>query len=444
MDTPRNQFTLGDIQVVPSRNEIQAGDTLIKLQPKVMEVLVYLAHHHDRVIGKEELIEHVWRGRVVTDASVQKSINLLRKCFAEAVGDADVIAHYSKRGYQLQIQPDFTSVAHGTAEPGLASGAEKSKWRGAPRVKRAAIAAGVTALLLLGAIGALRLFDINRAPKNHASQFESLLGYTNEIGHETMAEPNPVSEHVAYVRQAYDADVHRMSSALLIRDSKRQDWQFASSQGVWVHASWSPSGNSLAAIEQLSDDYFPTDVTAKTNDLHLYDIHIFELDLQTKQVVEKHRLSQWQGQVSSVTWSDEDTIELTAKQGASSRHLRYSYSLNAQRLEVVTSPEFIANPLQTYIHNQRAAIASSHLEGIRVDFVDAANRRLSSHIVHGSADLNWLPDGSGLVAHAAGSSILSFLYVDGTRTQIQLPPTGERILRRPRFAADGQRIFSPL
>src|SRR4051812_30191987 len=105
-----NGFTLGDVQVSPSHNTLNLGEKSIKLQPKVMAVLHYLAANHKRVISNEELMERLWQGRVVTHGSVQKSINALRSAFVELIGERDIIAHYSKRGYQLTIEPSFSSA----------------------------------------------------------------------------------------------------------------------------------------------------------------------------------------------------------------------------------------------------------------------------------------------------------------------------------------------
>ena len=440
MDTKHKQFTLGDILVVPSRNEIEISGNIIKLQPKVMEVLVYLARHQERVIAKEELIEHVWRGRVVTDASVQKSINLLRKCLNEAIGDADVIAHYSKKGYQLQIQPDFC-----TPEPGHVTGNAFPKWRDAIWRHRILVIIGSICGILLVATGLILfvhapLLDANKIIKSHQVQFNSMHGYTNELGHELMAEPHPMNEYVAYVRKVFNPTTSEMHSDLLVRNSKRKDWQFASSQGSWIEISWSPSGKSLAVVELLTD--LSPGYPANASSPAIYDIHVFELDLQALQVVEKHRLSQWQGRISSLAWWDEETIELTAKQGESSVNLRYRYSLNSQRLNVVDPLEFVANPLLTRVHNKTSAIASLHKGATRVHFIGDDKERISSHTLpYRVIDMSWVPDGSGVVVNSEDGRTLSLVYLDGSSAQIELPPLGDKVLTRPRYAGDGKRIF---
>src|SRR5688572_20857342 len=99
----QQDFYLEQILVAPQHNRISLGEHSLQLQPKVMAVLVYLARHQDRVISAEELMDELWKGRVVTPSSVQKSMNSLRNALAELAGDREFVAHFSKRGYQLVV-----------------------------------------------------------------------------------------------------------------------------------------------------------------------------------------------------------------------------------------------------------------------------------------------------------------------------------------------------
>lgn len=76
----------------------------VTLQPRVFDLLVYLAKHHTRVVPKEELLEAVWPGVIVTDASLQRAISLGRAALAEA-GVADAIRTHARQGYRLCAQP---------------------------------------------------------------------------------------------------------------------------------------------------------------------------------------------------------------------------------------------------------------------------------------------------------------------------------------------------
>ena len=119
--SPDTYFYLGEMKVLPSRNTIILGDRQMILQPKVMAVLDYLAQHQERVVSGDELLAELWKGRIVTPGSVQKSINSLRKALSEICGDQEMIVHYSKRGYQLVTKPVFAEegnkIANAFAAP---------------------------------------------------------------------------------------------------------------------------------------------------------------------------------------------------------------------------------------------------------------------------------------------------------------------------------------
>src|SRR5256714_4592670 len=53
------------------------------MQPQVFDLLVHLLKHRDRVVSRNDLIDLVWRGRIVSDSTLDSRINAARN----AVGD---------------------------------------------------------------------------------------------------------------------------------------------------------------------------------------------------------------------------------------------------------------------------------------------------------------------------------------------------------------------
>lgn len=424
MNHKQQNFTLGEVLVCPPRNEISAGGKRIRLQPKAMAVLDYLARHYDSVIDNDELIENVWQGRVVTYGSVQKSINLLRKGLAELVGEREIIRHYSKKGYQLQVAPVFVG----------ASSAPASRWH--PHGRRW-LALGIAALLVLA--GAVFLW-LNRhtllLDKSHRLVFQNSQGYTSEVGHERAGTPHPADQRLAYIRQSDGV------SQLLVRDVRGQDWVFAESPGVWQQLEWSPSGRQLVAVELTGEDDSPPLAEVSTAGAQLYDIHIFWLDLEAERVLEKHRLSQWQGHIGSVAWWDEDTLELVGRQGQTAANQRYRYSLDSQRLEILPALEFVAHPLVSRIHRQKTVIASRHQGRIRLDFLAPNQTRFASRsLAARRAHISWIPDGSGVVVYDPDNRELSLVYRDGNLQSVEGPSRGDALLSRPRYSASGDALY---
>jgi TolB-like protein len=65
------------------QRELRREAALIPLEPKVVNLLVYLIAHRDRVISKDDLLASIWGGRIVSDSALSTRINAARS----AIGD---------------------------------------------------------------------------------------------------------------------------------------------------------------------------------------------------------------------------------------------------------------------------------------------------------------------------------------------------------------------
>ncbi|MDR3401509.1 MAG: winged helix-turn-helix domain-containing protein [Chthoniobacter sp.] len=83
----------------PAR-ELRAGTRVLPLQPRVFDLLVYLAKNRGRVVSKDELLDTIWADVTVADGSLQRAVSLARAALAEA-GAPDVIRTHARRGYRF-------------------------------------------------------------------------------------------------------------------------------------------------------------------------------------------------------------------------------------------------------------------------------------------------------------------------------------------------------
>ncbi len=56
------RYVFGDCILDTQRYELRRAGTRIPLRPKVFQVLAYLLAHRDRLVAKQELLEHLWPG----------------------------------------------------------------------------------------------------------------------------------------------------------------------------------------------------------------------------------------------------------------------------------------------------------------------------------------------------------------------------------------------
>ena len=104
----QGDFHIGIWLIQPQLHTIAANRQVIQVEPKAMQVLVYLAEHADQVVPKERLIGAVWADTFVTDDVLTRCISDLRKAFNDDAKDPKVIATVPRSGYRLVAQVQGT------------------------------------------------------------------------------------------------------------------------------------------------------------------------------------------------------------------------------------------------------------------------------------------------------------------------------------------------
>ena len=61
-----------------SRRDLSKDGVPIPLEPKVLDLIVWLATHPGQLVSRDDLIEHVWNGRIVSHSSISSAITAAR------------------------------------------------------------------------------------------------------------------------------------------------------------------------------------------------------------------------------------------------------------------------------------------------------------------------------------------------------------------------------
>ena len=78
--TPRPAtLTLGSVVLDPSTHEVSAQGTGVDLTVREFALLEYLMRHHERVVSKLELLDHVWDGEGEDVNVVEQYVGYLRR-----------------------------------------------------------------------------------------------------------------------------------------------------------------------------------------------------------------------------------------------------------------------------------------------------------------------------------------------------------------------------
>ena len=79
----RAGFSLNGQRILPSTGEVFLAGSVQKLEPKVMDVLLVLAHCAGEAISAEQIFALVWPRSVYSPVAVRRSVNQLRNVFQD-------------------------------------------------------------------------------------------------------------------------------------------------------------------------------------------------------------------------------------------------------------------------------------------------------------------------------------------------------------------------
>jgi DNA-binding winged helix-turn-helix (wHTH) protein len=142
--TAPGRFRLGEWLVEPSLNRLTRGETSVQLEPKAMDVLVFLAGHPGEVLSREAIIDAVWAEDFVGEGVLRRAITVLREALGDDAKKPTYIETITKRGYRLLAEvtrDEFESSAE--FEP--APQGFRPRWIALAAL--AAVAMGLAALL---------------------------------------------------------------------------------------------------------------------------------------------------------------------------------------------------------------------------------------------------------------------------------------------------------
>ena len=83
------------------RRELRRGTDPIAVEPQVFDLLIYLVQNRDRVVTKDDLIESIWGGRVVSDSTLTSRINAARKAIGDSGHNQKLIRTIARKGLRF-------------------------------------------------------------------------------------------------------------------------------------------------------------------------------------------------------------------------------------------------------------------------------------------------------------------------------------------------------
>src|SRR5712691_9564665 len=112
-------FRFGEFEIDLGQQELRRNGQPVRIEPQVFDLLAYLVRNRERIVSKDELIEAVWQGRIISDAALSSCVSAARRAIGDTGEDKRFIRTAPKRGFRfVGLVDDDASPKAGPAEDG--------------------------------------------------------------------------------------------------------------------------------------------------------------------------------------------------------------------------------------------------------------------------------------------------------------------------------------
>lgn len=83
------------------KRELRRGTDVVSITPQVFDLLDYLIRNRDRVVSKDDLIDAIWKARIVSDTALTTRLNAARSAIGDSGEAQRLIKTLARRGFRF-------------------------------------------------------------------------------------------------------------------------------------------------------------------------------------------------------------------------------------------------------------------------------------------------------------------------------------------------------
>ncbi|ASP47054.1 winged helix-turn-helix domain-containing protein [Cognaticolwellia beringensis] len=188
------------LDVEHSRLLNASGNSEIFIEPKIFELLLLFIERPNAVISRQDMLDQLWAGSVVTDNAINKLIGNLRKLLADDAKKPNYIQTVPKRGYRLVCNVETLEVTDSTQNDSnlintniaqmTSLGFLEEKWK---------TYTGISFAVIL--IIVLSIFITLKSSNNSSSNNSYSVALTRDQGAELSPIMHPNNTHLYYLKE---------------------------------------------------------------------------------------------------------------------------------------------------------------------------------------------------------------------------------------------------
>lgn len=112
------QFLFEDCVLDTDRRELTRGSGAVAIGPQVFDLLLYLVENRTHVVSKDDVLDAVWAGRIVSESTLTSHINAVRKAIGDSGGEQRLVRTIARKGFRFVGEVREISAPDGTDSSG--------------------------------------------------------------------------------------------------------------------------------------------------------------------------------------------------------------------------------------------------------------------------------------------------------------------------------------
>ena len=94
-------YLFDDCVLDTDRRELCSGSGQVSIEPQAFDLLEYLIRHRERVVSRDELIDAIWSGRIVSESALNTRINAVRGAISDDGTRQRLIRTFQRKGIRF-------------------------------------------------------------------------------------------------------------------------------------------------------------------------------------------------------------------------------------------------------------------------------------------------------------------------------------------------------
>lgn len=403
-----SQFRLGDFLVDTDRCQVQYKNDNTYVEPKVMDVLAYLAKHQGKVVSQQELFSVVWPDVVYSPSSIQRCITILRKAFREDAKNPKIIITHPKRGYSLEFPIN---------EPSNRNKANSFKYNGHL----------FSVLAIMGLVTIVYLFFSINKDIIEKGQYSKLVPIISTGKDELHPRFSPDGRHIAFITLASDDKYHIWVKSL----ESGKVRQLSARPSNYISVSWYQDQQAIGFVER----------TNKGDRIGRLPFNRYQAETVAAQILislKEERIS------SQLQLTKNGELIFVAKDKRQRTHI-FRYAANMQVREILLGEKQASDIYNIALSHDDKTLA---LAGVGkhnlypIHLLDIKTKQLLplAMITGGIHGLDWHPSNSSLLV--SNRNKLRMVELSGAITDVKF--TNALYIANANYNSDGEKITMTL